>query len=245
MHEVEKIFEVLKGGVFMIFITGDTHGKYDIRKLNSKTFHDGRQLTKEDYVIITGDFGFLWFGNQEDDYWIKWFNKKPFTTLFVDGNHENFDLLNNYPIEDWNGGKIHRISNSVINLMRGQVYAIDKYSFFTFGGAKSTDREYRKEHISWWKEEMPSEEEYKEGLINLDNNNFEVDYIITHTCSSKTQQILKRNFGKDRESTEINYYFDKIEEKVRYRHWFFGHNHLDEKISENQTIVYNKVVKLV
>jgi 8-oxo-dGTP pyrophosphatase MutT (NUDIX family) len=110
----------------MIFITGDTHGRYDIRKLNSKSFSMGKQLTKEDYVIIAGDFGFIWFGNREDDYWIKWFNKKPFTTLFVDGNHENFELLNSYPVEKWNGGKVHRISNSVIHLMRGQVYTINE-----------------------------------------------------------------------------------------------------------------------
>ena len=229
----------------MIFITGDTHGKFDIKKLNSKSFSLGKQLTKDDYVIITGDFGFIWFGNREDNYWLKWFDKKPFTTLFVDGNHENFDILNSHSVEKWNGGKVHKISKSVIHLMRGQVYTIQGNKFFTFGGAKSTDIEFRKEHISWWKEEMPNDEEYTEGIKNLEFNNFEVDYIITHTCPSETQQVLKNNYHKDREATEINYYFDKIEQDVKYRHWYFGHNHLDERISENKTIVYNKVIRVI
>lgn len=39
--------------------------------------------------------------------------------LFVSGNHENFDLLAEYPQEDWNGGKVQRIHSHVIHLLRG------------------------------------------------------------------------------------------------------------------------------
>lgn len=229
----------------MIFITGDTHGKYDIRKLNSKLFQLGKKLTKDDYVIIAGDFGFIWFGNNKDKYWLKWLDKKPFTTLFVDGNHENFDLLNSYKIDDWNGGKVHQVSNSVIHLLRGQVYSISGNKFFTFGGAKSTDIEFRKENISWWKDEMPNTDEYEEGLKNLETNNFQVDYIITHTCSSKMQHVLKERYDKNREITEINRYLDTIEEKVKFKHWYFGHNHLDESLNNKHTIVYNNVIRII
>lgn len=70
-----------------IFITGDVHCPYDIYKLNSKHFPLGKTLTKNDYVIICGDAGFVWSGNKEDEWWIKWISEKPWTTLFVDGNH--------------------------------------------------------------------------------------------------------------------------------------------------------------
>ncbi|WP_260504042.1 hypothetical protein [Paenibacillus illinoisensis] len=73
-------------------------------------------MTKDDYVIIVGDFGLIWDGSNEDRYWLKWLDKtKSFTTLFLDGNHENFDLLEQYPVENWNGGKVHRINKSVIH----------------------------------------------------------------------------------------------------------------------------------
>lgn len=52
----------------MIYITGDTHGKHDIRKLNFKNFPESRSLCKDDYVIITGDFGFVWDGSNEVKY---------------------------------------------------------------------------------------------------------------------------------------------------------------------------------
>lgn len=49
-----------------IFITGDTHGSYDIQKLARKNFPEGKTLTKDDYVIICGDFGCVWGGELVD-----------------------------------------------------------------------------------------------------------------------------------------------------------------------------------
>lgn len=78
----------------MIYIIGDTHGCTDVSKLNNKNFKDSSKLTKDDYVIILGDFGFVWNNSNEDKYWLKWLDEKPWTTLFIDGNHENNDILN-------------------------------------------------------------------------------------------------------------------------------------------------------
>ena len=97
----------------MIFVTGDTHGEIDISKLNTKNFPIQRELTKDDYVIVTGDFGLVWDGSKADRHWQQWLNEKPFTTLFVDGNHENHELLQQYPVTEWNGGKVHQIQPSI------------------------------------------------------------------------------------------------------------------------------------
>lgn len=60
--------------------------------INNRNFKKGKNLTKNDYLRITGDFGFVWDGSKTDEYWLNWLNKKPYTVLFVDGNHENFEL---------------------------------------------------------------------------------------------------------------------------------------------------------
>ena len=120
----------------MIYITGDCHG--DFRKFNKKNFPKQKQLTKEDYVIICGDFGGIWDSDKEsrkEKWWLDWLNEKSYTTLFVDGNHENFDRLNAYPLEEWHGGKIHKIRSSVLHLMRGHIFKIADKTIFTFGGA--------------------------------------------------------------------------------------------------------------
>ena len=228
----------------MIFITGDTHGEIDIRKFNSRKFPEQKKLTKSDFIIVAGDFGLIWDGSNECKYWLNWLSEKSFTTLFIDGNHENFELLNSYPVINWKGGKVHQITESVIHLMRGQIFVIDKLKFFTFGGAKSSDKEFRKEGVSWWKEEMPSQEEYVEGLRNLEINNWIVDYVITHTCPVEVQDILIKRFYKNLEVTELNRYLFEIDSKAIYKHWYFGHNHLDEKLTDKHTILYNKIIRL-
>lgn len=230
----------------MIYITGDVHGSVSINKrLNRKNFPQQKELTKNDYVIIVGDFGLVWDGSNEDKYWLKWLNKtKPFTTLYIDGNHENFDLLDAYPVEIWNGGKIHRINDSVIHLMRGQVFDIEGKRFFTFGGAASHDKEYRKEGKSWWKREMPSDEEYKEGLRNLEANDWTVDYILTHTCSTCALQYITQKCSIQMDLDEMHPYFSQIEQKVVYHQWYFGHFHHDFELPNNQRLLYNDIIRI-
>ena len=109
----------------MIYITGDTHGEYS--RFNSKNFYEQKEMTKDDYVIICGDFGGIWDVGQEgkrEKYWLNWFEERPFSLLFVDGNHENFDRLKGYKEMDWNGGKVHEIRPDILHLMRGQVFEI-------------------------------------------------------------------------------------------------------------------------
>lgn len=83
----------------MIFITGDTHMPIDMGKLSRERFPIQDQLTKDDYVIICGDFGGVWDGRWHDKRCMDDLNARNFTTLFIDGNHENFDLLDRMPVE--------------------------------------------------------------------------------------------------------------------------------------------------
>ena len=73
-----------------IFMTGDTHG--DFSRLRPAAFYEQVQLTKADYLVICGDFGGIWDGSNTEQQWLDWLENRPFTTLFVSGNHENFDL---------------------------------------------------------------------------------------------------------------------------------------------------------
>lgn len=227
----------------MIYITGDTHGMKDIQKLAAGSF-DSKNFTKEDYVIICGDFGLVWNNHtaKSDSWWLQWLEEKPFTTLFVDGNHENHDILDNMPIEIWNGGKVHKVRPSVIHLTRGQIFELEDRTFFTFGGADSVDKLYRKEFISWWKREMPSNREYEEGLENLSKYNNQVDYIITHTCPSSV--LMKNRLSSIKNPTSIEKYFDVLLDRINMRHWYFGHFHMDLQLNNKFTVLYNEIIRI-
>lgn len=225
----------------MIYVTGDTHGSIDTKKLNTKHFPDQRNLTKEDYLIICGDTALVWKpGSKEEKWWQNWFEERNYTTLFIDGNHENHCALQSYPVEMWNGGKVHKIKPSVIHLMRGQVYHIDGCDIFTMGGATSTDRIYRKEEVSWWKEEMPSEEEYQEALSNLDKVNWKVDYVITHTAPDNVMHKIDPSYEHDR----LTNFLFTLDKDLKFKHWYFGHFHDDRIVDEKHTLSYQNVTRI-
>ncbi|ABS42545.1 metallophosphoesterase family protein [Clostridium botulinum] len=226
----------------MIFVTGDTHIPRDIEKLN---FVNYKNLTKDDYVIICGDFGAIWNNSKQELYWRELLSNKPWTTLFLDGNHENFDLLYQFPVEEWHGGKVHKINNSIYHLMRGQVFNINGLKFWTMGGATSTDKENRREHITWWKEEIPDYNEMREGLDNLKKHNNKVDYIVTHTCSSLVLKKITEIFGfQPKPEEDLNKYFEIMEENVDFKHWYFGHLNEDIEINAKHTLLFEKIIKL-
>lgn len=129
--------------VVAIYVTGDTHGK--ATRFSAHKWKFGKTLSRGDIVIVAGDFGFVWDGSKTDSYWLDWFESKPWTTCFIDGNHENHDLLSRYPVFTWNQGDVHVVRPHVLHLMRGEVYSIDGTTIFTMGGASSHDMEFRKE----------------------------------------------------------------------------------------------------
>lgn len=114
----------------MIYVTGDTHANIDIEKLNTTKFPQQKNLTKDDYLIICGDFGLCWDGSRREMWWQDWLTAKNFTTLWIDGNHENFDMLYEFPLEDKFGGKVRQIAPDIYHLDRGQVLTIDGKKIF-------------------------------------------------------------------------------------------------------------------
>ena len=228
-----------------IFVTGDTHGQIDIGKLTTKKFPEQKELTREDIVIVCGDFGAIWDGAGGDRYIQNWWKDKPFTCCFVDGNHENFDLLNAYPVEEWRGGKVHKIADNIIHLMRGQVYEIDGKTFYTMGGADSIDKMHRKAYVSWWPEEIPNYAEMEEGFKNLQAHNDNVDYIITHEGPQSVVSVMTRmaGVGYTPETYSVNAALDSLAHSVNFTHWFFGHHHFDV-IAGRFTCCYQQIYEI-
>lgn len=224
-----------------VFITGDLHRDIDIGKLASTRFLEGKNLTHDDYLIICGDCGLVWDDSETDMYWRKWLNDKPWTTLFIDGNHENFDLLEKYPPVSFLGGHTGHIMPHIWHLRRGQVYTICGKTFFTFGGAASHDKHLRKEGVSWWPQEMPSIDEFNRGLDNLLAFDIKVDYIITHDCP---KQIKKEVFGFS-DTNSLESYLQVILTDIDFKHWYFGHYHVDIDINDNMTCLYDEIRRII
>ena len=221
----------------MIYVTGDTHGI-------ASRFNDPRlkKLKQGDTLIVCGDFGFLWDGSKDEINVLKKLSKKKYNICFVDGTHENFDMLNAIKIKRWNGGKVHHIASNIFHLMRGQVYEIDGVKIFTMGGGESPDIDIRFEMDTWSDMEIPTREELVEGVENLQKYGGNVDIVITHEPPSKIKDFLMLQTGNDASITAINTYLEDVSRICKFKHWYFGSLHMDKFISTSHVCVFNNII---
>ena len=217
----------------MIYIRGDTHG-------DQSCFSDERMpgqscWGRDDKLIVTGDFGFIFHGGEAspaEKNKLDALAQKPYEILFVDGNHENFDILETYPEVMRHGAPVRQIRPNIFWLRRGHVYTIENKTFFVMGGGYSLDKARRMEYQRicgekvWFEQEMPSPDEYRRAIANLQKMDMTVDYILTHTAP---RLIIPQIIGRapDPHEAELNGFLDWVYYEVNFRKWYFGHLHED------------------
>lgn len=208
----------------MVYLTGDTHGVIDER-------FSEIDFKKNDYIIIAGDFGFLWKAERDTKETADLMSLKALkaTILFIDGNHENFERLYSLPEEKFFGSKVGVVDEGIYHLIRGNLYEIDGRTFFTMGGGLSIDKALRIEGISYWKEEIPSQEEFDYALKKLNSVDYNVDYVLTHVAPTSIKRILLNSYGR-KDITED--FLEYVSLNLKFKLWFFGHYHIERELGK-------------
>lgn len=219
----------------MIYVTGDTHG--DISRFKDPAM---KKLRSGDTLIICGDFGFFWDGSRKERSVINKLASKNYTIAFVDGCHENFDILEKFPVTEWNGGKARVIGDNIVHLMRGQIYTIEGKKIFTFGGGHSQDFEFRHDG-DWWEREQPTHDEIREAIHNLALNDNTIDYIVTHEPPASLKDCLNVDVLQ---RLEVHAFFEDIIKTCTYKKWFFGKCHIDKHIPIKFYALFNNVTPM-
>ena len=119
----------------MVYLTGDTHGELD-------RFRHGRLrwLGKRDTVVVLGDFGFVWDGSKEEQKRLDWLRKRPYTLLFLDGSHENYQMLAQYPETEQFGGRVQSLGGNLYHVCRGSILELEAKSTCASAGQKARTR---------------------------------------------------------------------------------------------------------
>lgn len=216
----------------MTYITGDIHGvPWRIHKF-AKKFN----LTTDDTIVMLGDVGANYFGDERDAQMKNALSKHPVTILCVHGNHEMRPWeAGEYHLKEWKGGLVY-VDDHHPNLLfakDGEIYNIDGYRCMPIGGAYSIDAYYRiRMGSGWWASEQPSAE--IKAFVEKQLAETEIDVIFSHTCPSKYEPIetyLPYVNQKDVDkSTE--HWLDTIEDRYTYSAWFCGHWHIDKRIDK-------------
>lgn len=228
-----------------VFVCGDTHIPIDIAKLNMKNWPEQKFLTKEDILVVLGDFGLLWEPNWSDEeiYWAKWLTNKPFQVCFIDGNHSNFVRLYQAKEDMFHGGKVGVVyedeNGRILHLKRGEIFTFNNKTVFTFGGAQSTDKAHRIIGRSWWPEEVPNYAECEYALANLEKHGNCVDFILTHTTAFSTINAFNFVSASERVDDPTERFLEEVKRIVQFRQWHFGHFHTSAHIDMKYVCHYN------
>jgi predicted phosphohydrolase len=228
-----------------LFVSGDLHGSIDFQKLIDFNIKFGDELTKDDYIIIAGDFGVIWYErDEEEEKLLDMLDSFPWTTLFIDGNHENHVRLATFPEVMIKNARAHQISESVYHIMRGEVLEIADLKLLCIGGMDSHDKAWRTPDLDWWKEEQITEEDIANALDNAERYNDTVDYVIAHGLPMSIQ----RRVFPYMKLTRSAYLLDDIYYTVNIRKsWMSGHYHEDFNRKEDKTnfrLIYDDIVML-
>ena len=228
-----------------IFVTGDTHGEISMSRLSKKKWPMGATLTREDFIIVAGDFGLLFYPMPDaaEIWWTEWLKERPFTVLVVDGNHDNHERLARLPEENMFGSVVGKIADNIFHLKRGMVYEIAGKKILTFGGAESIDKAHRREGISWWKEEVPSYGDMDKCIGSITNCENKVDYLIAHTCPTTLASMILSTIGGQKNEDPTCRMLEHIITSCEFRDFYCGHWHVDKDFGKYH-FLYDRIVEL-
>ena len=208
-------------------------------KLNTRHFKcDG--LTKEDILVIMGDAGFVWCNGPTEHFWLDFLDNKPWTTFCVLGNHENYDMIEQFPTTTFGGEEVYQVSKSVFYAKTGRIYDLCGKKCLVINGADSHDifvdgKRYHTPHVSWWEQEQITEEDIEVAKANLQKYNNTVDFVFSHTGGQEVCNFLgfKPTISDNR--------LTRILDGVIYKKAFCGHYHKD-MVTPTARILYNDIM---
>jgi hypothetical protein len=222
-----------------VYVTGDVHGTAGLPRLLAIT-----GLGPRDLLVVLGDFGLVWDGSPREKRDLARLSALPFRVLFVDGNHENFDLLARLPVVTLFGGRAGKVTDRVYHLRRGEIYAIGGRSIFVFGGGYSKDHALRTPGVDWWPAEAPTEQEKENALANLARVGWRVDFVLTHVPDMGDQREIAARFGVEPDDDPAALFLEQLKGRLAYGRWYCGHFHTDFPMNAKDRIVFTDVVRL-
>ena len=172
-------------------------------------------IKKEDYVILLGNIG---YPHEET---VKYLTTFPFTILFIEGLSDNTNELYKLEEIDWNGGKVHKIADNVLHLIRCNLFTIEGKTIFAIGGDVTYNRDMLRRDIDYYIKECPSVDELDEAVKVLTTAAYKVNYILSTIPDSKTML----QFDSDLHPNDLSNWMFDMSNKVIYDRWYFGQHH--------------------
>lgn len=207
-----------------ILVAGDWHGN----SYAAQSCMEDAERENCDAIFQVGDFGVspgpdrpIRFVTNVSNLANRW----GIPVYFIDGNHENFDAIDEWLANadrDENGHI--EVATNVFYVPRGSVWEWDDKVYAAMGGAASIDRDWRTEGYDYFKQELIGFSEVYE-LFNKNDllDGRRIDYFFTHDCSDRTPWGFQ--LVPDSLSQRNRQAIDNILHIIKPRYHFHGHMH--------------------
>ncbi len=230
----------------MFILTGDTHRDFSKIEL---FWQSHNYLSNDLTITVLGDAGINYYSDKQDIILKEQLSKLPISLFFIHGNHELRPAnISTYKEVEMFGSSVYREEKykNLIFAKDGEVYLIENKKILVIGGAYSADKYTRLARgEKWFADEQPSQTVKKQTEENLKRFNWDIDYVLSHTCPIQYEPIdtytLKIDQSKVDKSTEI--WLSEIEKTLSYKKWFCGHFHIDREV-DKILFLYEKFVNL-
>ena len=219
----------------MIYVTGDTHG--DISRFKQRKI---KRLKKDDTLVVCGDLGFVYDDSEQEKKALKWLSKRKYTVIFVDGAHDNTELLEKYELCDFAGAPARRINDKVYMLLRGNVYTIEEKKIFAFGSGLSESYNIVSDIVSSNAGSLPTSEETANGIKNLEKAGNEIDFIVTYDAPISAKTYI----GENANNNGLNIYLEEVYKVANFKCWYFGRYHKDKAVTRLFKAMYEDVLPM-
>ena len=217
-----------------VYITGDTHG--DFRRIGDFCFSMGTK--RDDVMIVLGDAGLNYFGDERDTARKTGVSRTRMTYLMIHGNHEmRPETLDGYRLIQWNGGMVYQEERfpNLLFAKDGEIYRLGGKDVLAIGGAYSVDKEYRlRMGYRWFPDEQPSDAIKEYVGQQLNRVGWKVDVVLSHTCPRKYEPVEHFMPGIDQSKVDksTENWLNEIEDRLDYKEWYCGHWHINKKIDK-------------
>lgn len=218
----------------MIWITGDKHGQLE-PFLQSRNY---KKIKKNDILIVCGDFGFFWNESKQELKNLKWLSKRKFKIAFVEGCNENQQILEKYPLTNWNGGRARLIHENIIQLLNGEFYSIENKKILAYGGGFTENTKKSNQNFNDYN--TISVDNQVDNLVhNMKKADQSFDLIISHEAPSSIAPCLEQD---DFHCNYINHILEEIRTHAKFTGWFFGKYHIDKLIPPRYYAMFNEIL---
>lgn len=232
-----------------VFCTGDIHADFkSIERI--KKFCIDNNTTKKDLMILLGDVGANYYLDERDIKTKEALASCPITFLCIHGNHEERpENICGYSIINYGGAPCY-VQYEYPNILfpKDGVININNYRCLILGGAYSLDKKVRIARGGDWKwfssEQMS--EETKQYIRELTDEINSFDYILSHTAPLiyEPRYLFLSVIDQSTVDKNMENFLQEIHDKITFKHWYLGHYHSDDNLSDKIRLVYNDIIEI-